>query len=420
MGAKGEVVKVFQGLDASDIRLSNNNLLLRLLWQHQVISRADLARLTGMSRPSISAIVAEHLELGLISEIGHGESSGGRRPILLRFEDDAHLIAGLDFGASHISLMLSNLRGQEVEWLSAPAQTLEFPEQSIQLAMELLKEGITLARKRGRRVIGLGIGVPSPIYSSGDSASMHPAVHPKWAGLELSKILKAHVSIPVFMENDANLGALAELWWTERQNRQTLIYLKVASGIGAGVIIDGKIFAGAHGLAGEVGHTFVQRRNMERSPTQDNLNSVTGINSVLNDLDLRVGQRNPKILHRGALIKEAYETGDAQTRDIVKAWIRGLSLAIVNAMVSFDPELVIIGGVLPDLGEELLGMLRAEVPRHLVWPELQGISLECSRFGEKQTALGAATLVLEKMLEDFELFCVAREHRLRFKEFSLG
>ncbi len=413
-------MKLFQGLDASDIRLSNNNLLLRLLWQHQVISRADLARLTGMSRPSISAIVAEHLELGLISEIGHGESSGGRRPVLLRFEDDAHLIAGLDFGASHISLMLSNLRGQEVEWLSVPAQTREFPEQSIQLAMELLKEGIGLARKRGRKVIGLGIGVPSPIYNSGDSYSMHPAVHPKWAGFGLSNILKEHVSIPVFMENDANLGALAELWWTERQSRKTLIYLKVASGIGAGVIIEGKIFAGAHGLAGEVGHTFVQKRNMQHAPTQDNLNSVTGINSVLNDLDLRVGQRHPQILHRGALIKEAYETGDAQTRDIVEAWIRGLALAIVNAMVSFDPELVIIGGVLPDLGEELLGMLRAEVPRHLVWPELQGISLECSRFGEKQTALGAATLVLEKMLEDFELFCEAREHRLRLKEFSLG
>jgi hypothetical protein len=177
-GAKGEIMKIFQGLDASDIRLSNNNLLLRLLWQHQVISRADLARITGMSRPSISAIVAEHLELGLISEIGHGESSGGRRPVLLRFEDDAHLIAGLDFGASHISLMLSNLRGQEVEWLSVPAQTRDAPEPSIQIAMDLLKEGITLARRRGRKVIGLGIGVPSPIYSGGDGPTMHPAIHP--------------------------------------------------------------------------------------------------------------------------------------------------------------------------------------------------------------------------------------------------
>ncbi len=413
-------MKVFQGLDASDIRLSNNNLLLRLLWQHQVISRADLARITGMSRPSISAIVAEHLELGLISEIGHGESSGGRRPVLLRFEDDAHLIAGLDLGATHISLMLTNLRGQEVEWLSVPAQTHDFPEQAIQSAMDLLKEGITLARKRGRKVIGLGIGVPSPIYRGSDSQSMHPAIHPKWAGLGLSRILKEHVSIPIFMENDANLGALAELWWTERQSRKHLIYLKVASGLGAGVIIDGKIFAGAHGLAGELGHTFMGDRKVEQSPTLDNLNSIIGINTVLAELSVKVGQRHPRILHRGALLCEVYETGDAVARETVRCFIHRLALAIVNAMVSFDPELVIVGGVVPDLGEELLNMLRAEIPRHLVWPELRGVQLECSRFGEKQTALGAATLVLEKMLEDFELFCEAREHRVRFKEFSLG
>jgi predicted NBD/HSP70 family sugar kinase len=413
-------MKVFQGLDASDIRLSNNKLLLRLLWQHQVISRADLARITGMSRPSISAIVAEHLDLGLISEIGHGESSGGRRPVLLRFEDDAHLIAGLDFGASHISLMLSNLRGQEVEWLSVPAQTRDFPEQSIQVAMDLLKEGINLARRRGRKVIGLGIGVPSPIYAGADGLSMHPAIHPNWASLGLSRILREHVSIPIFMENDANLGALAELWWTERQSRRHLLYLKVASGLGAGIIIDGKIFAGAHGLAGEVGHTFLGDRNIDQSPTQDNLNSIIGINNVLAELKVKLGQQHPKILHRGALVKEVFDTGDNETRAIVRKFIHRLALAIVNAMVNFDPELVIVGGVVPDLGEELLNMLRAEIPRHLVWPELRAVSLECSRFGEKQTALGAATLVLEKMLEDFELFCEAREQRVRLKEFSLS
>jgi predicted NBD/HSP70 family sugar kinase len=413
-------MKVFQGLDASDIRLSNNNLLLRLLWQHQVISRADLARITGMSRPSISAIVAEHLDLGLISEIGHGESSGGRRPVLLRFEDDAHMIAGLDLGASHISLMLSNLRGQEVEWMSVPAQTRDHPEQAIQVAMELLKEGITLARRRGRKVIGLGIGVPSPLYSTGDSLSMHPAIHPKWAGFELTRILKEHVSIPIFIENDANLGALAELWWTERQSRKHLLYLKVASGLGAGIIFDGKIFAGAHGLAGELGHTYLREREHEKSPTLDNLNSMIGINFVLEALKVKVGHKHPRILHRGELLKEAYETGDASTRDLVKQFIHRLALAIVNAMVSFDPELVIVGGVVPDIGEELLNMLKAEIPRHLVWPELRDVPLECSRFGEKQTALGAATLVLEKMLEDFELFCEAREQRVRLKEFSLG
>ena len=150
-------MKGYHGMDASDMRLSNSNLVLKLLWQHQTVSRADLARLTGMSRPSISAIVAEQLELGLISEVGPGESNGGRRPVLLRFEDDAHYIAGLDLGATHIGLMLTNLRGQEVEWLSTSAETHEKPEQTMQKALDLLRECLAFARQKGRKVIGLGI-----------------------------------------------------------------------------------------------------------------------------------------------------------------------------------------------------------------------------------------------------------------------
>jgi len=408
------------GMDASDIRHSNNNLVLKLLWQNQVISRADLARITGMSRPSISTIVAEHLERELISEVGHGVSKGGRRPVLLRFEDDAHLIAGLDFGASHISLILTNLRGQQVEWLSVPSTTTQFPEQAISSAMDLLKQGIAAARRINRKVIGLGIGVPSPVFRGGDNLSMHPAIHPKWSDFSLSRIIKEHLSIPVFVENDANLGALAELWWTERQSRKHLIYLKVASGLGAGVIIDGKIFAGAHGLAGELGHTFIRERQSEKSPTEENLNSLIGINHVLAELIEKYPQYNPKFLHRGQILRDAYESGDANVREVVRNYIRRLSVAIVNSLVSFDPELVIVGGVVPDLGEELVNLLRGEIDNHLVWPELRGVQLEVSRFGEKQTALGAATLVLEKMLEDFQLFCEARDRKVRLKEYGLS
>ncbi|MFW7379677.1 MAG: ROK family protein [Oligoflexus sp.] len=413
-------MKNIHGLDASDIRHSNNNLVLKLLWQHQIISRAELARITGMSRPSISAIVAEHLERELISEVGHGVSKGGRRPVLLRFEDDAHLIAGLDLGASHISLMLTNLRGQEVEWLSVPSPTTQHPEQAISLAMELLKQGMASAKKINRKVIGLGIGVPSPVYRGGDTLSIHPAIHPKWADFALSRIIKEHLSIPVFLENDANLGALAELWWTERQSRKHLIYLKVASGLGAGVIIDGKIYAGGHGLAGELGHTFIRERQGDKSPTEENLNSMIGINYVLADLHEKFPLIGTKPLHRGEILKEAYESGNAEVREIVRHFIRRLSMAVVNALVSFDPELVIVGGVVPDLGDELVNLIRGEISHHLVWPELRGVQLEVSRFGEKQTALGAATLVLEKMLEDFQLFCEARERKVRFKEYCLS
>ncbi len=407
-------------MDASDMRLSNSNLVLKLLWQHQTVSRADLARLTGMSRPSISAIVAEQLELGLISEVGPGESNGGRRPVLLRFEDDAHYIAGLDLGATHIGLMLTNLRGQEVEWFSTSAETHEKPEQTIHKALELLREGLAAARQKGRKVIGLGIGVPSPIFRGHAGQTLHPAIYPRWVGVELSRILRESVSIPVFLENDANLGALAELWWTERRSRKHLVYLKVASGLGAGVIIQGKIFGGAHGLAGELGHTYIQsREDQARSPLEENLNARVGINCVLARLPYLAGRPPVSPLERGQALRLAYREGSSEDKEQIHRFLHDLSLAIANAMVSFDPELVIVGGVVPDFGVELNARLKFEISRHLIWPELREIPVELSRFGEKQTALGASTLVLDRMLEDFELFCDARDAKVRMREFLL-
>ncbi len=419
-----------QGLDASDMRLSNNNLVLQLLWQHQTISRADLARLTGMSRPSISDIVAEHIELGLVSEVGHGTSNGGRRPVMLRFEDEAHLLAGLDIGATHVSLMLTNLRGQEVSWSARAVATRDEPDLAIEAAQELLSEGLACARRQKRKLIGLGVGISSPAYrqSAACALSVHPAIHPRWAGYQLGKILAQQVAVPIFIENDANLGALAEYWWTTQRNRRHLLYLKVASGVGAGVIIDGKIFSGAHGIAGELGHTFIAERQQgpELEPTAENLNRRIGAQHLLEKfkgkgqaLGVQVGDRG-QVFERGKILRRMHEAGEAPA--VIDAFIQDLSIAIVNAMVSFDPAIVSLGGIVPDLGEELFTQLRRRIQSQLVWPELQMIPIQCSRFGEKQTALGAATLVLENMLNNLPLFCEGRDRRERssIRELSLN
>lgn len=387
-----------QSLDSSAMRSSNNCLVLQLLWQHRTISRADLARLTGMSRPSISAIVAEHIAMGLVSEQGPGHSSGGRRPVLLRFEDDAHLLAGLDLAATHVSMILTNLRGQEVKWLSVPVDTREQPEEAIEVGIELAQMGIAAAHQHGKKIMGLGVGISSPVYrqNPGCALSLHPSIHPRWAGFQLGKILAQKIDLPLLIENDANLGALAEYWWTLKREAGHLLYLKVASGLGAGMIVDGRIFTGAHGLAGELGHAFMGERSPLRTPTEDNVNQLLGVQHVLNRLGGRAKEAAHSSLERGLILRRAYEAGDEGGH--VRRFIHQLSLAIVNAMVSFDPEQVFIGGVAPDLGEDLFEMLRREVRQQLVWPELRNVPLRCGRFGEKQSALGAATLVLDKML----------------------
>lgn len=397
-------------LDAAAMRSSNTSLVLQLLWQHQSISRAELARLTGMSRPSISALVAAPLAMGLISEQGHGHSSGGRRPVMLRFEDEALLLAGLDFAASHVSLILTNLRGQEVKWLSQELDTREQPEQAISCGIELYFTALEAASREGRKIAGLGVGISSPVYgrSPGQDFSLHPSIHPRWVNHQLGQALAEKIKLPILFDNDANLGALAEYWWTLQRQARHLLYLKVGSGLGAGLIVDGQIFSGAHGLAGELGHSFLSERPALGPPTSDNVNALIGVQNVLARMPRTLEERQlSPVLERGLILRRCYQSGDPGGH--VKQFLHRLSLIIVQALVSFDPEQLFIGGVAADLGEELFELLRREVRQQIVWPELQAVPLRCSRFGEKQTALGAATRVLDKLLKDWPQFGETRE-----------
>ena len=404
------------GLDASGMRSRNSSLVLKMLWHEREMSRAALSRRTGLSRASISAIINEYIEMGLVSELGQGESNGGRPPVMLCFEENAYLLAGLDMGASHISLCLTNLRGEVKEWISRDCRTREKPLETIGLSLDMLREASLLARRRGRKLLGLGVGVSSPILKIGQERTIHPAIHPKWSGLVLSEILRQHTSLPVFVDNDANLGALAEYWWREPAAPENLIYLKVATGVGAGLIVDGELIRGSHGIAGELGHTLFDNRP-ETATVERNLNRHIGFDFLLQGQPIAFDGSFPDAITRGGIVKRLIESPAGQTE--LKARILDhLIPAMINLILTLDPDMIIIGGEFPRLGEELLEEIRALVAKQLIWPELQHIPIEYCRSSDQQTSIGAATLVLDHVLNDLSLFKDAKSRRLKIRSFE--
>ena len=399
-----------QVLGASQIRAQHQGLLLRLIWREQLISRADLARRTGLSRSSISAIVADLLATGLVRETGSGDSSGGRRPILLGFDDDALAIVGIDMGATHVAIALTDLRTRIKVWRSKAHDVRNDPDGALALAKQLVDDVLAEAKVDRERLVGMGVAVPSPVKPD-DPEHLSPVFVPRWQGYSPVKRLEAAFDVPVVMENDANLGALAEQWWGAGQDGRDLAFVKVATGVGAGLIINGDIYRGTAGIAGEIGHIPVD-------PSAGRC--VCGLDGCLN---LRIGthalvehartlRKERKYerstlprrgLNVGRIVEAAFE-GDPLARAVVSEAGHHLAIGVAAVLNLFNPATVVFGGSLTRAGELLLKPLRKTLGERTPSASVQQAQFVMSALGIEGVARGAATLVLLAALSDPQVF----------------
>lgn len=393
-------------LGASAVRAQHSRLILNLIWKEREISRAELARRTSLSRSTVSAIVNDLLSQGLVQEARTGVSSGGRRPVMLEFRERSSFIVGIELGATHISCVLTDLRCNVRASWSAPAPVRDEPELALKrMAMAVRSvldaDGVSLSQ-----VLGIGVAVPSPVDRE-RPGELLPLIVPKWAGYNIANHLQQIFERPVFVDNDANLGALAELWWGAGASATDLAYIKVATGIGAGLIIGGRIFRGSGGIAGEIGHTSIDPNGPR---------CICGLNGCLTTfigtpalLERAKDEMQASGAHRAppASIDELVDLaldGDAASVELMRYAGGKLGVGIANMLNLLNPEIVIVGG----------GIARAQ---HLVLDAAQetirGLSLPASicdteirttGLNEWGIAVGAATLVLQGALETPALF----------------
>ena len=192
--------------------LSLKDSVLRLIWREHQISRAEISRQLDLSRSTVTDIIKELLPTGLVTEVGNGESSGGRKPILLEFQDDAKVILGIDIGATHVSAAMTNFRGKLLVWKEKKYPVREDSEGTYNLIDELCTECLSTLNFGSEMLLSIGVSVPSPVDP------IHPeylseTIIPAWHGKSGLERLREKYGVPVYLDNDANLGALAEHWW---------------------------------------------------------------------------------------------------------------------------------------------------------------------------------------------------------------
>ncbi|MEU9299672.1 ROK family transcriptional regulator [Streptomyces sp. NPDC048269] len=374
----------------SSLHRANLERVVRAVRLAGSLTQAEIARATGLSAATVSNIVRELKDGGTVEVTD--TSAGGRRARSVSLSGDAGIVIGVDFGHTHLRVAVGNLAHQvlaeEAEPLDVDASWVEGFDRAEALVGRLIAGiGVSLDK-----AIGVGLGVPGPIdVESGTLGST--AILPGWAGINPRQELSQRLGVPVYVDNDANLGALGELVWGSGRGVKDLAYIKVASGVGAGLVINGQIYRGPGGTAGEIGHiTLDESGPVCRCGNRGCLETFAAARYVL---PLLQGSHGPELTMERVV--ELAREGDPGCRRVITDVGRHIGSGVASLCNLLNPSRVVLGGSLAEAGELVLAPIRESVGRYAIPSAARQLSVLTGSLGGRAEVLGALALVLSEM-----------------------
>jgi glucokinase-like ROK family protein len=376
------------------LRELNRGRVIDALRGRGTASRAEIARATGLSRSTVSSIVSDLIEAGLLTEqaeatgVAHGEA-GGRPPVLLSLNPSAGLAVGVDFGHSHLRVAVSDLSHEVLAESWRELDVDHSAEEGLNAAAELVDEVLKEAKVGRKGVIGVGMGLPGPINRS-TGAVGSSSILPGWVGVNAALEMEHRLRLPVKVENDANLGALAEFVWGSGRGHSDVIYIKLSSGVGAGLLFAGRLHHGAGGTAGEIGHIPAQNGTaICRCGSRGCLETVASARAIAEQVGVSRGEPvSPRRL------LELIADGDPAASRLIGEAGRQIGVALAELCNLVNPNCVIIGGDLSAAGELITEPVLESIGRYAIASAADEVTVVAGVLGERAELLGALALVL--------------------------
>jgi predicted NBD/HSP70 family sugar kinase len=360
---------------ARELRVANRERLVDLLRARGPMTQAELARASGLSPATVSSIAGELRESGWLEP--------GRSLALSR---SAGVAVGVDFGHTHVRVAVADLAHNVLAEAEEPVEVDQSAVDGITVAGRIVRR--VLAEAGASSVTGVGMGLPGPLTGDevGDSAIL-----PGWIGTHPEAMLSAELDLPVRVDNDANLGALAETVWGAGRGCSEIVYVKAATGIGAGLVLGGRLYHGWTGAAGELGHVPVEEGGpICRCGNRGCLETFAGAEAVLEPLR----RRRPSVSTLRDVIVAAVD-GDRACARVIEDAGRALGRGVAAACNLLAPQRVVVGGELALAGDLLLDPLRSSLRRAAVG-SMRDVDVVAGVLGERAEVLGAVALVLRQ------------------------
>lgn len=399
--------------NAKLIKQINTSTLLKQIRTHGPISRAELVKSTNLSPTTVSVLVDELIQEKLVKEIGTGESSGGRRPILLTFEPAARLALGIDIGVRKTSVGLMDLEGNILS-ITQYEPDLTNKDSFLQDIVKHTAEILDLNKEHHSNILGIGVATPGLLDRAKETI-----VYSSSLGLTdvpLYDTLTNHFSLPIRIDNDMNAAALGEKLMGAGQKIKDLIYVSVETGIGAGIIINNQIYGGAFGNAGEFGHTTVEPNGAQCKCGNKGCLGVMAAEPALLSRAIHLLAMGADTAMRDLLggqishisldiLVQAAKQGDPAALSVINDCMDYLAIGIANLINMFDPAAVILGGTtIETLGTLAIDRV-AQTVRKRVLPshERRPLTILPGQLKDRVKLVGASTLIFSEFLQYVEV-----------------
>ncbi|MGH2381796.1 MAG: ROK family transcriptional regulator [Candidatus Limnocylindria bacterium] len=370
-------------------------------------SRAELVGRTGLSRGVVAQRVSELIEIGLVVEGGVGPSTGGRPPRQISFRADAGHVLVADLGATSIDVAVTDLDGRILGHRDEPADIATGPEACLQRVDELFGELASATRDLPGRLWGVGIGVPGPVdFRSGRPVS--PPIMPGWDGYPVRERFATRYDAPVWVDNDVNLLALGEWRSGIAVGHDNVVVVKIGTGIGAGIISNGRMHRGAQGAAGDVGHIQVvdDVSVICRCGNVGCLEALAGGSALARSgetaaLEGRSDRLQVALDQHGRVTAEdvsrAASFGDPVAVALLQDAGRRVGLTLASVVNFFNPSLIVVGGGVAQSGDQLLAAVRETVYRRSLPLATRELLVKRSSLGALAGVIGASSMVVEQL-----------------------
>jgi glucokinase-like ROK family protein len=395
--------------NASYINKLNKIKILNFIRSSDGISRADIAKKTRLSPPTVSRIVEDLIEEELVIEVGEGESKGGRRPTLLEFSGENHYIIGIDLGTTNIYGVLTDLNAQIIAEKKVPTNVNSGFHKVMERTAEVIQDlEELLSKKKQKRIYGIGMAVAGLINRKRMIVEFSPDFH--WHEVDVIAELSKWHEIPIVFDNVTRVMALGELCFGVGRMHRNFICVNVGYGIGAGIIVEGNPLFGFNGMAGEFGHITLERDSdiqcdcgnfgcLEALSSGNAIAKVaqrklkSGISSILNEMcEGKVESITAE------MVAHAAKLGDSLAWEVFENAMEYLGIGIAALINLFNPEIVVIGGGVTQAGDILFDKVRKVVKARALHKIAQEIDIVPATFGMKAAAMGAVALILNKVL----------------------
>ena len=379
---------------------------------HAPISRARIAKLTGLNKSTVSNIVNVLIDDGLVSENEQDSSRIGRPSINLGLRPDGGAVIGLEIGVDFINIVLTNFAAETLWETVVETSPTQSQTSIINQAEKLIDQALSLTEERHLRPLGVGIGLPGLVNLLRGELIVAPNMN--WRNVPLRLMLNQRFRLPIYIENEANLAALGEYYFGVARGFDNFIYLSSGIGLGGGILIDGKIFRGRHGYAGEIGH-------IQRDPQGEKCScgrigcweTQVGPRAVLRRVRKELQVHSDQILFdacQGDLSHLTFDMvvnfglqGDSVCRQAIEDVARYLGEGIADLANIFDPDLVVIGGAFIQGKDILQPIIEKTVFSNSLQPLADSLRIVFSERGVDACAMGAVAIVLDDILREMVL-----------------